>query len=95
MFECVGGLRPQLQGTVYLLFAIIAFYSIGSHWDVFILQPFPLHSCLTYFVFLLQTPPPHTPRQTVSSPTFEYAPPHSRKQLNQPSQVNSTRLMCS
>lgn len=28
----------------------------GSQWDVSILQPYPLHSCLTYYVFLLLTP---------------------------------------
>lgn len=36
-FKCIWGLRPQLRGTIYLFFAIIAFYLIGPQWDIFIL----------------------------------------------------------
>lgn len=100
MFKRVLGLRPQLQGTVYLLFAVIAFYSIGSHWDVFILQPYPLHSSLTYYVLLLPTQPVtlcYSIWDKLSvpllSPTFCTLPPRSLRQPSIPS--HSTSLMFS
>lgn len=100
MLECIWGIRPQLQRTVYLIFAIIAIYLTGSHWDVSVLQPYPLHSCLTYYVFLLSTLTSHftSPYQT-NCPTlifqFRYTLPSLSETTLPIIPSHSARLMCS
>lgn len=88
----VWGLRPQIKGITLLLFAIIAFYFIGRHWDGFILQLLQWHSCLTCCVVLTLL----LMRQPVPPSSSAGAPPlHSLRQLNFPSQGTQPDLMLS
>lgn len=86
---CVWGIRPQLQRTAYLLSASIAFYFIGSHWDVYILQPSPLHSCLTCYYSLFSSPTATLPFSISNKPPDSLS---SLTQLNPQSQVTQPNV---